>query len=286
MATQLFANNATGALASGTSNSATSLTLSTGQGALFPTPSGGDWFLLTLTQATGPESSWEIVKCTARSGDTLTVVRAQEGTTALVWAIAKAELRITAGTLVPAVAGGANGLLLGADKTKLDCTSGTNTGDETLASIKSKLAISTLSGSNTGDQTNISGNAATATTATNLSGGSVAATTITATGNITAYYSDERLKTRLGNIENALDKVDTLDTFYYEANELAQSLGYEPVREVGLSAQQVLAVMPEVVAVAPIDPEYLTVRYERLLTLAIAAIKELRAEVKELRGER
>ena len=90
----------------------------------------------------------------------------------------------------------------------------------------------------------------------------------------------------LANIENALDKVDTLDTFYYEANELAQSLGYEPVREVGLSAQQVLAVMPEVVAVAPIDPEYLTVRYERLLTLAIAAIKELRAEVKELRGER
>ena len=264
MATQLFANNATGALASGTSNSATSLTLSTGQGALFPTPSGGDWFLLTLTQATGPESSWEIVKCTARSGDTLTVVRAQEGTTALVWAIAKAELRITAGTLVPAVAGGSNGLLLGADKTKLDCTSGTNTGD----------------------QTNISGNAATATTATNLSGGSVAATTITATGNITAYYSDERLKTRLGNIENALDKVDTLDTFYYEANELAQSLGYEPVREVGLSAQQVQAVMPEVVALAPIDPEYLTVRYERLLTLAIAAIKELRAEVKELRGER
>ena len=153
MATQLFANNATGALAAGITNSATSLNLVTGQGALFPTPSGGDWFLLTLTQATGPESFWEIVKCTARSGDTLTVVRAQEGTTALAWATAKAELRITAGTLVPAVAGGANGLLLGVDKTKLDATSGTNTGDETLASIKSKLGISTLSGSNTGDQT-------------------------------------------------------------------------------------------------------------------------------------
>ena len=157
MATQLFANNATGALASGISNSATSLMLTTGLGALFPTPSGGDWFLLTLTQATGPESSWEIVKCTARAGDTLTVVRAQEGTTGLAWASAKAELRITAGTLVPAVAGGANGLLLGADKSKLDATSGTNTGDETLTTIKSKLGISTLSGANTGDQTSIAG---------------------------------------------------------------------------------------------------------------------------------
>ena len=83
-------------------------------------------------------------------------------------------------------------------------------------------------------------------------------------------------------IENALDKVDTLDTFYYQANELAQSLGYEPVREVGLSAQQVQSVMPEVVAPAPVDPEYLTIRYERLLALAFAAIKEMRAEIRRL----
>ena len=105
---------------------------------------------------------------------------------------------------------------------------------------------------------------------------------ITSAGNITAYYSDDRLKTRLGSIENALDKVDTLDTFYYQANELAQSLGYEPVREVGLSAQQVQSVMPEVVAPAPVDPEYLTIRYERLLALAFAAIKEMRAEIRSL----
>ena len=117
--------------------------------------------------------------------------------------------------------------------------------------------------------------------------GAIAVTgAITATGNITAYYSDDRLKTRLGPIENALDKIDTLDTFYYEANELAQSLGYEPVREVGLSAQQVQAVMPEVVAPAPIDAQYLTVRYERLLALSFAAIKELRLEVNQLRGDK
>jgi len=102
---------------------------------------------------------------------------------------------------------------------------------------------------------------------------------IRATNNVTAYYSDDRLKTRLGSIEGALDKVKTLDTFYYEANETAQALGYEAIREVGISAQQVQAVMPETVAPAPIDDKYLTVRYERLVPLLIAAIKELEAKV-------
>jgi hypothetical protein len=103
---------------------------------------------------------------------------------------------------------------------------------------------------------------------------------IFATGNITAYYSDDRLKTKLGGIENALDKVDQLSGFYYEANETAQALGYKPKREVGVSAQQVQAVMPEVVSPAPIDQQYLTVNYERLVPLLIEAIKELRAEVR------
>ena len=104
-----------------------------------------------------------------------------------------------------------------------------------------------------------------------------------AVGNITAYFSDERLKTRLGNIENALDKVMALSGFYHEANELAQSLGYEAVREVGVSAQEVNKVMPEVVAPAPIDPQYMTVRYERLVPLLIEAIKELKAEIDTLK---
>ena len=105
MAVQLFTNNASSTLASGIANSATSLTLATGTGALFPTPTGGDWFLLTLTQV-ATETSWEIVKCTARSTDTLTIVRAQEGTTAAAWSnAAKAELRVTAGSLLPASLG-------------------------------------------------------------------------------------------------------------------------------------------------------------------------------------
>jgi len=106
---------------------------------------------------------------------------------------------------------------------------------------------------------------------------------IRATNQITSYYSDERLKTKLGSIENALDKVDALSGFYYQANEAAQALGFDVKREVGVSAQEVQAVLPEIVTDAPVDTQYLTVRYERLVPLLIEAIKELRQEVNELK---
>ena len=104
---------------------------------------------------------------------------------------------------------------------------------------------------------------------------------IRATNDITAYYSDERLKNKLGNIEDALNKICSLDGFYYEANEVAQELGYKPKREVGVSAQQVQKVLPEIVVPAPIDDKYLTVRYEKLIPLLIEAIKELKSELNE-----
>ena len=96
MASQLFANNATGYLNASINSSATSIVLQSGQGASFPSPSGGNWFLVTLFDGT---STIEVVKCTARSTDTLTVVRAQEGTTAASFAAgALIELRATKGT--------------------------------------------------------------------------------------------------------------------------------------------------------------------------------------------
>jgi len=106
---------------------------------------------------------------------------------------------------------------------------------------------------------------------------------IRATNNITAYYSDDRLKTKLSGIESALEKLCSLSGFFYEANETAQALGYDPVREVGLSAQEVQKVLPEIVVPAPIDAQYLTIRYERLAPLIVEAIKELKAEVDELK---
>jgi hypothetical protein len=91
---RLFANNAKGTLASSINDVATTIYLKTGEGAKFPSPSGADYFDLTLTDSV-VETSWEIVKVTARSDDTLTVTRGQYGTTATSWVSdSKAELRV------------------------------------------------------------------------------------------------------------------------------------------------------------------------------------------------
>lgn len=93
---QLFANNAISTLATSISLSDLTLTVSAGQGSLFPAPVSGEFFYLTLEDF----SSREICKCTSRSGDLLTIVRAQEGTTALGFpAGASVQSRITKGTL-------------------------------------------------------------------------------------------------------------------------------------------------------------------------------------------
>jgi len=165
------------------------------------------------------------------------------------------------------------------------------------AATATNVAYSGLTGAVPTWNQNTTGNAATATTATTATTASTAnalntgnnyqvnsigvgtaasgsAGEIRATGNVTAYYSDDRLKTRLGYINGALAKVMSLKGFYYEANETAQALGYKPVREVGLSAQDVQAVLPEVIAPAPVDPQYLTLDYARLVPLLVEAIKE------------
>ena len=118
---------------------------------------------------------------------------------------------------------------------------------------------------------------------------------ILATGSITASYSDRRLKTNINPITSALDKVDSLTGMLFTQNALAESFGYtDKDQQVGVFAQEVQAVLPEAVKLAPFDMDgdgnsksgenYLTVQYEKLVPLLIEAIKELRAEVKDLRG--
>ena len=124
-----------------------------------------------------------------------------------------------------------------------------------------------------------------ATITTSLGVGTAASGTageIRATNNVTAYYSDDRLKNNLGNIPDSLNKVLSLNGFYFEANETAQNLGYTKQKEVGVSAQQVQAILPEIIAPAPIDPIYMTVRYEKLIPLLIEAIKEQNSMIVDL----
>jgi hypothetical protein len=95
-------NNAFGTLAAGINSSATSITLTSGQGTRFPTLGAGDYFYATLIDTS---NNLEIVKCTARSTDVLTVVRAQESTTARAYNTGdRIEIRITAATFTEASA--------------------------------------------------------------------------------------------------------------------------------------------------------------------------------------
>lgn len=83
--TLLANNNAKSVLAAGISASATVITVGTGAGALFPVPvSGQSYFKLTITDAATKTIS-EIMHVTSVSGDVMTVIRGQEGTTPRVW---------------------------------------------------------------------------------------------------------------------------------------------------------------------------------------------------------
>lgn len=101
MPNQLFSNNAITTLGSSLSSSATTLTVSTGTGVLFRSPTGVQYFLLTLFAAGSTSGTPnEIVKVTSRTGDTMVIVRAQEGTTALNWSVGdNVSDQLTQGTM-------------------------------------------------------------------------------------------------------------------------------------------------------------------------------------------
>lgn len=117
---------------------------------------------------------------------------------------------------------------------------------------------------------------------------------IRATNAITAFYSDKRLKDIQGNIQGALDKVVSLNGVMYTQNKKAEEYGYNDYsQQVGLIAQEVQTVLPEIVKAAPFDidennnsisgEDYLTIQYERVIPLLVEAIKELKAQVEELK---
>jgi hypothetical protein len=103
-------------------------------------------------------------------------------------------------------------------------------------------------------------------------------------GDVIAYYSDMRLKTKLGDIKDPIGKIQALNGFYYEPNEVAESYGYEKETRVGLSAQEVEAVLPEIVTDAPIGDGYKTVDYAKLVPVLVEAIKEQQKQIDELKS--
>ena len=120
---------------------------------------------------------------------------------------------------------------------------------------------------------------------------------IAATSNVTAYYSDERLKEKLGDIKGAVKKVCAIETMYYKHNDVAKELGYRgDDQQIGVTAQSVKKVAPEVVSLAPIDmhteedgsvvsktgEDYMTVDYSKLVPLLIESVKEQQKQINKL----
>jgi len=164
----------------------------------------------------------------------------------------------------------------------------------------------------TGSSASCTGNAVTATTAGALTTGNnyqvnsfgvgtaPSGTTgeIRATNNVTAYYSDERLKENIKPITSALSKLLTLRGVTFNSNKVAEQYGYTDKKEqVGVIAQDVEKVLPQIVVSAPFDiaqdedgneysksgENYKTVHYDKLVPLLIEAIKELKSEIEELK---
>lgn len=98
MGIPLFTNNAATGIVYPISAVDVTIYLNGGTGSLFPNPTGGDYFYATLLNQVSGDT--EIVKCVARSGDIVTVERAQEGTTPLSFPVGTGfQLRITAASL-------------------------------------------------------------------------------------------------------------------------------------------------------------------------------------------
>ena len=120
--------------------------------------------------------------------------------------------------------------------------------------------------------------------------GTINADALNSYGNVIAYYSDERLKTIKGPILNSVEKLSQIDGFYYTGNETAKSLGYDTEKvQLGVSAQRVESVFPELIERAPCSDkvngvEYKTLDYSKLVPVLIEAIKEQQAQIEELRN--
>lgn len=159
-----FTNNAFGTLASSITNTATTITLTSGNGSRFPSLSAGEFFYATLIDSS---NNLEIVQVTARATDALTVVRGQDGSTARAYAAGdRIELRPVAAALTNMVQLDGAQTITGAKTFSGSTTlSGGGTISGTYAGTSTFSGNVTFSNTITGS---ISGSAASATNATNV----------------------------------------------------------------------------------------------------------------------
>tara|TARA_B110000503_G_scaffold142980_1_gene241948 strand:+ start:1487 stop:3958 length:2472 start_codon:yes stop_codon:yes gene_type:complete len=120
---------------------------------------------------------------------------------------------------------------------------------------------------------------------------------IAATGNITAYASDARLKTNIKPIENALEKLNKIRGVEYDwVDNITSEYDFHPsiMHETGVIAQEIQEVIPDAVTEAPMnanytakcgtDHKFLTVQKDKIVPLLIEAVKEQQKEIDELKS--
>ena len=116
----------------------------------------------------------------------------------------------------------------------------------------------------------------------NVSFAVVTGTELRSTGDVIAYYnsSDLALKENITPIDNALDKVMSLDGINWTYKNDGRAM-------TGLIAQQVQKVLPEAVFETDLMDSngHLAIRYGNVVGLLVESIKELSEKVKELGGE-
>jgi hypothetical protein len=95
--------------------------------------------------------------------------------------------------------------------------------------------------------------------------------------------SDERLKTNITPIEDALNKVSQVQGIEFDWIPKEGVHGNEG-HDVGVLAQELEKVLPEVVTER--DNGYKAVKYEKIIPLLVEAIKELQKEVQELKNNK
>lgn len=120
---------------------------------------------------------------------------------------------------------------------------------------------------------------------------------IYSSADIVAYASDKRLKENYQPLKNAVEKIMTLTGLTFDWKAGVKDLGFDPrcKHEVGVLAQDVEAVLPEAVKLAPFDDDgkgnsisgerYLTVKYEKIVPLLIQGIKEQQTQIESQKNE-
>jgi hypothetical protein len=97
---------------------------------------------------------------------------------------------------------------------------------------------------------------------------------LTATGDITAYYSsDRRLKENIVLIEDATDKVKQIGGYTFDWKKGIEKATPKTGKDVGVIAQELEAVLPELVITR--EDGYKGVDYPKLVALLIESNKEL-----------